>query len=339
MSQGSIALGNTENLPDDLPDSLLDLELRQLGDALRASGNAYLFDDIDALNGGSWTTEWVEVALVANQLRQNYDFSQDLATLSVFTSTQALANPFFDEVSTLYNQLFLDRMDAGMNPKILGGNSLTIGEANYDFTDILGDDSSLLIGANERINLEGSINFSTQSPLDTKVVLASGGAIEIANGTDLKSALSDLVVSARQDVLMQEVALESTREIAIRSLRDIQLNQVTLNAVDRVHLQASQNLDVDGLQISQSLPSLIMEATTIRLSNVDFPSATSVQLNSLKGPIDGRYPNFGTAIPMEQQLGRVNFLNNVRSGGNLLNDRQSFDQHGGNISIGKLPNP
>ena len=80
-----------------------------------------------------------------------------------------------------------------------------------------------------------------------------------------------------------------------------------------------------------------MEATTIRLRNVDFPLATQVQLNSLKGPIDGRYPNFGTAIPLSDQIGRVNFIENIRSGGNLLMDRPSFDQFGGNINIGKLP--
>ena len=74
-------------------------------------------------------------------------------------------------------------------------------------------------------------------------------------------------------------------------------------------------------------------------SNIDFPSTTAVQLNSLKGPIDGRYPNFGTSIPVSEQLGRVNFIENVRSGGNLMNNRPSFDQFGGNISIGKMINP
>ena len=82
-----------------------------------------------------------------------------------------------------------------------------------------------------------------------------------------------------------------------------------------------------------------MEATTIRLRNVDFPSSTAVQLNSLKGPIDGKYPTFGTGVPRSEQLGRVNFLENVRSGGNPLKDRPSFDQFGKNITIGKVPLP
>jgi hypothetical protein len=81
-----------------------------------------------------------------------------------------------------------------------------------------------------------------------------------------------------------------------------------------------------------------MEATTIRLRNIDFPSVTQVQLNSLKGPIDGRYPNFG-AVSISDQLGRVNFIENVRSGGSLMNDRPSFDTHGTNIQIGKIANP
>ena len=61
-----------------------------------------------------------------------------------------------------------------------------------------------------------------------------------------------------------------------------------------------------------------------------------MNLSSLKGAIDGKYPNFGTNVSVAEQLGRVNFLNNVKAGKNLLHDRASFDQFGGKISIGKL---
>jgi hypothetical protein len=96
---------------------------------------------------------------------------------------------------------------------------------------------------------------------------------------------------------------------------------------------------VDGLNFRSNLPRIIMEANTIRLSEVHFPGLSSVQLNSLKGAIDGRYPNFGTSIPAAEQIGRVNFIKNVTSGGNLINNRLSFDQFGGNISIGKIVRP
>ena len=73
-----------------------------------------------------------------------------------------------------------------------------------------------------------------------------------------------------------------------------------------------------------------MEATTIDLSNVDFPSGSAVRLVSELGAINGKYPNFGFSEP-----GRVNFIDAVSYGGpaNIMNDASSFDQHGGRISI------
>ena len=265
------------------------------------------------MNAGEWTEEWLRVAEIGNQIRQNYDLAEDWNELELLQAESALSNPFYEEISSLYEQLSLDQMDAGDNPLVLAGRSIALGAASYDFSQMLGSESSLLVGATESLSIDGLVEVLGTPNEGARMVLASGGSIEVTNGTNLKSALSDLVVSAREDVLMSGVALESAREVAIRSLRDLQLNQLTINAPDRVRITAARDLDVDGLQLSQSLPSLIMEATTIRLRNIDFPAATAVQLNSLKGPIDGRYPNFGTGIPLDQQLGRVNFIENVRS--------------------------
>jgi hypothetical protein len=165
----------------------------------------------------------------------------------------------------------------------------------------------------------------------------SGNDFSPASGSSITNELSDLVIATRGNVLLNDARLESVREIAIRALADVELQSVDIRSDSMVRIAAAQDLNVDGLQLSQSLPSLIMEATTIRLSNIDFPAATQVQLNSLKGPIDMKYPNFGTTIPQAQQIGRVNFLDNVKSGGNLIMDRSAFDQFGGNINIGKLP--
>ena len=82
-----------------------------------------------------------------------------------------------------------------------------------------------------------------------------------------------------------------------------------------------------------------MEATTIRLSNVDFPLNSAVRLNSLKGRSTASILT-GSSIPAADQIGRVNFIKNVSSGGNRLNTRQKlFDQYGQNITIGKISNP
>ena len=216
----------------------------------------------------------------------------------------------------------------------MGGSALTLGSESYDFTQLLGDNPP---SCSEPENPHtGRANHPQYNQRVHSGILAASGLANRGNRTSIRSVVGDLILSARQDVLLQDSNFESAREIALYSLRDLQLRQVSLLSDTSVRIKAVGNLDVDGLQLSQSLPSLIMEATTIRLSNIDFPGNTSVQLNSLKGPIDGRYPNFGSSIPFSEQVGRVNFLQNVSSGGNALIDRPSFDQFGGNISIGKL---
>lgn len=335
IDDAGISASQSSELPEELTLSEVQQKVLLLGNELRATGNLEIFEEIQKLSDGVWTEDWIQVAQVGNQLSQDYDFRKDLATLQALEGTEALANPFFVEVSTLYDTLLLDQIDGGSNPAVVGGSTLTFGAESYDLSALLGDKSSLLLGASDSLILGGEIIFNSVSGTDPRILAVSGGTIQVGVDTSIQSVVGDLVLSARQDILLQNTSLESAREVAIRSLRDLQLNEVTIQASSLIHLKASGYLDVDGLQLSQSLPSLIMEATTIRLSNVDFPSATSVQLNSLKGPIDGSYPNFGTSITVSEQLGRVNFLQNVSSGGNPLTDRSSFDQFGSNISIGK----
>ena len=61
---------------------------------------------------------------------------------------------------------------------------------------------------------------SPQPFLGSDILLASGESIEVSAGSTLKSALSNLVVSSREDILLNDATLESAREVAVRSLRD-----------------------------------------------------------------------------------------------------------------------
>jgi len=101
-------------------------------------------------------------------------------------------------------------------------------------------------------------------------------------------------------------------------------------------LLAYNELAVDNLRFSEQIKQITMEAMTINLYNLNFPSGSMVKLNSQFGGIDGKYPNFGPSIPAHQRLGRVNFVENIRYSSNPIMDRPSFDQFGQNVSIGKL---
>ena len=339
LSPDSVAQSAQRNLPNDDKAESLDEKALEIADLLRTSGNSELYQKIlEEMDGEPWSEDWIKTAKVANQLSQDYTLPNQLDELVTLSAQETFDNPFFLEVSSLYGTLSDDSMDLGDNPVVFGGKGISLGSGTYDWSSRLSD-GALLIGASETLELKGELMMSSGDGGDARMVLMSGNYINVAHGTKLSAVLSDLVVAARADVLMQDVALESPREVAIRSLRNIELQQVKIHADSMVRMKASRELNVNGLELSQKLPSLILEATTIRLRNVDFPSSTAVQLNSLKGPIDGKYPNFGTQIPMSSQLGRVNFLENVKSGGNLLKDRMTFDQFGGNISIGKIPVP
>ena len=338
MSPERVELSSSSNLPPEDENNNMGEEILELGDALRESGNSEIYSEVLELAGGEWTDEWLRVAEVANILVSDVSISPDsIDEIDVISGAEALANPFYEEISSLYGIVENDTLASGDDTSVVGGNIISVESGLYDLTNLFGESQSLIIGASESFDVSGEVEFIAGERPEGRVIIMSGDDISPSAGISLTSELSDLVVTTRGDVLLNDSHFESAREIAVHSLRDVELNNVSLLSDSMVRVKAAQDLNVDGLELSQSLPSLIMEATTIRLSNVDFPSATQVRLNSLKGPIDGKYPNFGTSTPASEQLGRVNFMNNVRSGGNLLMDRTAFDQFGGNISIGKLP--
>jgi len=337
LSVQNLELAGSENLPSATIESPLESRILELGNSLRESGNDEVYGEILEMAGGIWTEEWLRTAEVANLVLQDYKILPD-GTGAVFLSGgEVFANPFYLEMASLYQTLENDVMVWGNDPNFLGGSSIELLAGRYDFSDSMGQSSVLVVGAQDTLSMSGQFSVDFESRPDTRVVLMGGENLELSDGTSLSSSLNDLVLSSRSDILLRDASLESAREIAIRSLRDIQMEQVSLSASDIIRFRAEHDINLNGVSFNAGLPFLIMEANTIRLSNIDFPLATQVHLNSLKGPIDGRYPNFGTSIPLSDQIGRVNFIENIKSGGNPLLDRASFDQFGGNITIGKLP--
>ena len=316
-----------------------DASLLALGEKLKQSGNSDLLDELKVLSGGSMSEEWIRVGEVANVLNQDYSLSTSSLSDLANSGKEVLSNPFYQEISSLYGQLETESLVAGQ-PTFVGGRRITIDSAKLDISSLTGSGSgSFVVSGSELLKLSTSVELIDSPTSSTRVVLMSGENLESEKGLTFKSATRDLVLAARKDILLEDVQLESTREIALRSLRDVTLTNVTMGSGNLATVRATRDLNVNGMKFSREIPSIIMEATTIRLSEVNFPAASMVRLNSLKGAIDGKYPNFGSSIPNAQQIGRVNFIKNVSSGGNVLNTRSAFDQYGGNISIGKVALP
>jgi hypothetical protein len=318
-------------------DEVLNARAIALGDRLKESENTQLMEELLQMSDGTLNEYWISMGEVAEVLTHNLEVS-DFSAMSGFSAEEVWDNPFFLELANVYDQLELDGLVNGAD-RVLGAEHLIVEENAVAFGSHFSSGvEEVVLMSRKSMSFRGDFNWESSTNESARLVVMSAGDFEISKGSTLHSATSDLVIAARQDLILEEVNLGAAREVAIRGMRDVELNQVEIDASMLATIKARRDLNVNGLDFRQDISRIVMEAQTMRLRNVNFPGAAQVRLNSLKGAIDGRYPNFGN-VSAAQQIGRVNFIENVRSAGNLLKDRPSFDLYGQNIKIGKIARP
>ena len=334
-----IAMGTTRpgTLPSVSPSMAINNRAVELGDRLMERGDSELMDELLEMSDGTLNENWLKVGEVAEVLTRRLEVG-DFDGVDTVLADDFWGNPFFLEVANVYDQLELDALVNGAD-KVMGGDHLIVLEnANAFGSHFSNGVSEVLLVSRELIEFKGDFTWSTPEVEGARLVVMSGEDLKIGEGATIRSVTSDLVLASRENLLLNQVILEGANEVAIRGMRDVELNDVTMRARMLATVKAKRDLNVNGLSFNQDISRIVMEAQTMRLRNVNFPGMAQVRLNSLKGAIDGRYPNFGN-VSAAQQIGRVNFIENVRSGGNLLHDRPSFDLHGKNIQIGKIARP
>ena len=260
-------------------------------------------------------------------------------------SEQVLASVFFSETADAYVALSnLDHsQDSGSESDpgsgiddgkelILGAKNISFSTGSYSLQSA--DPVDFLIAAEDKLTLTGDLVFNPSST-DSDLILLSAGLVDLSEASSITFAGDELGIGSFDSLEIKQVDLYAENQISLRSLDNIVINNSKMETsgkgADFVHLLAANELQVNNLRFSESVKRIAMEAMTINLSNVNFPSASTVNLNSLNGGIDGKYPNFNSI-----QHGRVNFIEQIRYGNNLIMDRAAFDAHGGNITIGKI---
>ena len=338
LTKMNIDFSKPINLPTEQPQDPFAQRLHDLSERLKESGNGWVMDELLEMSGGQLTDEWLKIGETAEVLLRHSSIDE-LAPANAFQTSEVLSNPFYNDVASMFDELELEALVYG-DGVMIGASHLIIPDNSLALNPYFGDGvREVVISASESISFEGDISW--EAPLGTneaRLVVMSAGDLNIKQGATLQSATSDLILSTREDLELRQVNLNAAREVVIRGMRDVTLNDVHIGATNLAKIKARRDLYADGLTFRPDINKIVMEATTLRLRNIDFPGSAQVRLNSLKGGIDGRYPNFGN-VSAGQQIGRVNFIENVKSGGNVLNSRATFDQHGKNIQIGKIANP
>ena len=341
LTEPNLAASGPDRVPTILAPEVADQRVLALAQQLKDSGNREVIDELKRLSGGVITEELIRKGEAGAILLNDYAFSGAAGSGPVVQpGSLVLGNPFYKEITSLFQKLESDLLASG-SPDFVAGRNLLVPANSQALAPYLNgaNGKTIALSASESLTFEGDFEWGMKQENSARLVVMSGGALNLAKGMTLKSATSDLLLSSREDMLLDGVKVDVSKEASVRGMRDVTLNNVEIGADTLTTIKATRNLNVDGLIFSRSVSNVLMEATTVRLSNVNFPTSSMIRLNSLKGPIDGKYPNFGTAVPAAQQIGRVNFIQNVSSGANVLNTRQAFDTYGNNISIGKTVQP
>ena len=257
------------------------------------------------------------------------------------------ASEFFKDVVEVFDAMGTPPEGQERPPiKVLGGKTVTVNAGSYDLSGVYGgvETRAFMFAGVDKLTIAGNVAFRNENEaFDSAwegLILLSAGSVSLPKGTaEERASVSyggDFIEVSSFDTLeVINVDLSAEGVVFVRSLDSLVINNASMRTSgnggpDFVHLRAFEEISADNLLFSDNMQRILMEAMTINLMNVSFPSETKVKLRSLYGAVDGKYPTFGS---QNKQYGRVNFIQNVRYGVHLLNSRPAFNQHGGNITI------
>lgn len=209
-------------------------------------------------------------------------------------------------------------------------------------------DRMFAVAALGDMNVSGKVTFknTNANARYTRNVLVIGAlnSLKVADNTQIINQGKILAVGAGKlkgasGERITGLKLESKGAIYVGSGNNLNLKDVTFtvgNTKNSLNMYAQNTMTVDGATFNGfgSGSKIYVEATTVDLSNLNFPGGSKVTLASRDGGLaangtgSGKYPHFGSSM-----AGKVNFISNVSYNGSQLGNAAQFDAAGQNITI------
>lgn len=209
-------------------------------------------------------------------------------------------------------------------------------------------DRMFAVAALGDMNVSGKVTFknTNANARYTRNVLVIGAlnSLKVADNTQIINQGKILAVGAGKlkgasGERITGLKLESKGAIYVGSGNNLNLKDVTFtvgNTKNSLNMYAQNTMTVDGATFNGfgSGSKIYMEATTVDLSNLNFPGGSKVTLASRDGGLaadgtgSGKYPHFGSSM-----AGKVNFINNVSYADKPLGNAAQFNADGQNITI------
>jgi hypothetical protein len=225
-----------------------------------------------------------------------------------------------------------------------GANITFNASSEIDYSNILpkGDRRIAVIGAAKDMTFKGNLNIKNLNTEENGVlVLGAASDLYFRSADNSPTASADyegnpnvvsitneganLALGSEKSMQLVNVSIKTGGNLAIGTLKDLKIGtstaqQNTLSVgnnqnsdPDNLYLYAHNLIQVNGLEITGRVDDVYMEAITINLRNVTFPSTAEVTLRSRDGLLNTGSSTFSNPTP-----GYVN-MENVKHKG-ILND-------------------
>jgi hypothetical protein len=236
------------------------------------------------------------------------------------------------------------------NTSITPGKNVTVGSAGAKSTiDVSkqlpsagGVDENrrvFTIGAAKDMTVTGDVTFTNSNDAeDHALVLASADDFSL-NNSKLTYTGSNLGIAGADTLTLTNASITTGGNLAVGSLGSLNVSTVDINVgnggndsdPDNVYLYANDLINISGLTFSGSrLDDVYMEAITVNLNNVAFPSTADVILKSRDGTL--HFNTYSSPV-----VGGVN-LTKVKHGATTLEASHFDGIPGHHDSSIQLPN-
>ena len=242
------------------------------------------------------------------------------------------------------------------NISISPGANITVGSSGAESTI---DVSSILpaaaadhrnyrkvhvIGAAKDMTVSGDVTFTNTNDVEDHALVLAAADDFTASGTDITYTGSNLAIAAGgndpDSMHLINSKITTGGNLAVGTLGTLNMSAVEINVgnansatsdPDNVYLYANELIQVNNLSFSGSrLDDVYMEAITVNLKDVAFPSTADVILKSRDG--SKYFDTYSSPV-----VGGVN-LTNVSHGGTVLTDAHFDGVAGHHDSSIRLPN-
>ncbi len=264
-----------------------------------------------------------------------------LSNLATFTGTAT-----FGKIDKESNVLTVQIKNTSVTP----GKNITIGTAGSESTiDVSQQLSSsngvdenrkiFTIGAAKDMTISGDVTFTNSNKAEDHALVLAAADDFMSSGSNLTYTGSNLGLAGSDTMILSNTKITTGGNLAAGTLGSLTISSTEINVgnggsnsdPDNVYLYANDIISANGLNFSGSrLDDVYMEAITVNLKNVAFPSTADVILKSRDGT--KHFDTFSAPI-----VGGVN-LTNVSHGGTVLTDSHFDGVAGHHDSSIRLPN-